>query len=227
MISHRSFVILLLSTATLCWISPAMSLSPPGEECSEQTLIFIRHAEKSAEGFGQINCQGLNRSLALPSVIKEKFGKPDVIFAPNPTRKKADLGNYYYYLRPLATIEPTAIHFNMPINTRFGQSETEWFIHRLSSEKYANPKILISWAHREIINIARTLMTTFNGDLSQIPHWENDDFDSIYILKITRGDGAPKITFTHDHQGLNELSTSCPEPASHPTSELLPEQNLR
>ena len=85
-----------------------------------QTLVFIRHGEKPNEGLGQLNCKGLNRALALPSVIANSFGRPDVIYAPNPSDKKEDAGEFYDYVRPLATVEPTAILFKLPVDTSFG-----------------------------------------------------------------------------------------------------------
>ena len=51
--------------------------------------MFIRHGEKPANDDGQLTCQGLNRALALPAVLTAKFGKPDFIFAPLTTRRKA------------------------------------------------------------------------------------------------------------------------------------------
>jgi hypothetical protein len=59
-----------------------------------ETIVLVRHGEKPAEGLGQLNCQGLNRALALPVVIGKLFARPDA-----------------NYVRPLATIEPTAIAF--------------------------------------------------------------------------------------------------------------------
>jgi len=43
-----------------------------------------------------------------------KYGKADVIFAPDPAKQKNDSGTKYDYVRPLATIEPTAIYFGLP-----------------------------------------------------------------------------------------------------------------
>ena len=85
-----------------------------------ETIILLRHAEKPEAGLGQLNCQGLNRALALPSVLLRKFGTPAAIYAPNPGMIKVDQGIEYNYLRPLATIEPTAIAANLPVNTQFG-----------------------------------------------------------------------------------------------------------
>ena len=87
-----------------------------GTSRSEETIVLIRHGEKPVDGLGQLNCQGLNRSLALPRVLLAKFGKPAFIFAPNPTRQVNDKGRPYDYVRPLATIEPTAIQLGLPVN---------------------------------------------------------------------------------------------------------------
>ena len=57
------------------------------ERAAIQTIVFIRHAEKPKGGFGQLTCQGLNRALALAPMIAQSFGKPDAIFAPNPSHR--------------------------------------------------------------------------------------------------------------------------------------------
>ncbi|MEJ5020123.1 hypothetical protein WH297_10260 [Ochrobactrum vermis] len=79
---------------------------------TSETIILIRHGEKPEGGLGQLTCRGLNRSLKLPAVIARDFGKPDAIFAPDPAKEKTDNGISYAYNRPLATVEPTAIHFS-------------------------------------------------------------------------------------------------------------------
>ncbi|HXC36205.1 MAG TPA: hypothetical protein VNV43_10045, partial [Candidatus Acidoferrales bacterium] len=97
-------LLLLMSVA-----APAQTV--PGQ--TVETLICIRHGEKPPGGLGQLTCRGLNRSLALPDVLLKKFGAPQFIFAPNPTQK-VDPGGYYY-VRPLTTIEPTAIRCGLPV----------------------------------------------------------------------------------------------------------------
>ncbi len=57
------------------------------EPITTETIVFVRHGEKPAAGLGQLDCQGLNRALALPPVIAA-FGKVDAIFAPNPSQQK-------------------------------------------------------------------------------------------------------------------------------------------
>lgn len=81
--------------------------------------MFARHGEKPLQGLGQLECRGLNRALALPTVIQKSFGKPDAIFAPNPSDQRQDEGEQHYdYVRQLTTIEPTAIAFGMPSTPR-------------------------------------------------------------------------------------------------------------
>jgi hypothetical protein len=85
-----------------------------------ETIVFVRHGEKPNGGLGQLNCRGLNRSLALPAVIAKTFGRPSAIFAPNPADQKNDDGEPYDYVRPLATIEPTAISLGLPVHASIG-----------------------------------------------------------------------------------------------------------
>src|SRR5262245_15594831 len=86
---------------------------------AQQTIVFFRHGEKPASGLGQLTCQGLNRALALPDVLNAKFGTPDFLYAPNPAVKIADPAGSFFYVRPLATIEPTAIRFGLSVNTNY------------------------------------------------------------------------------------------------------------
>ena len=90
---------------------------------SDETIVVLRHGEKPPGGLGQINCKGLNRSLALPKVLIGRFGRANAIFAPNPAvqmRENSLSANMYSYVRPLATIEPTAIALGLPVNTQLG-----------------------------------------------------------------------------------------------------------
>src|SRR3984893_17435101 len=90
-----------------------------------ETIVLVRHGEKPDKGLGQLDCQGLNHALAMPPVIAKTFGRPSAIFAPDPSRQKQDDGVSYDYVRPLATIEPTAIFFGLPVNASFGFSNPD------------------------------------------------------------------------------------------------------
>ena len=116
------------------------------------TVVFIRHGEKPPAGLGQLDCQGLNRALALPAVVERMFGKPDAIFAPDPSGKNDDGGIAFDYVRPLATIEPTAIAFGLPVNAsiRFPQRRAlnAALKKALSGPREVRPRRLGAQGHR-------------------------------------------------------------------------------
>jgi hypothetical protein len=43
-----------------------------------------------------------------------------------------------------------------------------------------------------------------------VPTWPGTDYDSIYIVRITRDGAVTTATFEHDYQGLNGMPTTCP-----------------
>ena len=51
---------------------------------AEETIVFLRHGEKPSGGYGQLTCQGFNRSLALPLVLTSKFGHTVPTLRPEP-----------------------------------------------------------------------------------------------------------------------------------------------
>jgi hypothetical protein len=176
-----------------------------------QTIVLVRHGEKLEGGLGQLDCQGLNRSLALPAVLANKFDKPLAIFAPSPSRQKDDNGQAYDYIRPLATIEPTAIGLGMPVNADYRSSDTGGLEHALAQKSLSNGTVLVAWEHKLIVTIARDIVSAYGGDLAAVPKkWEGDDFDSIYVLRIVRSDGAATVSFEHGAEGLNGQPTTCP-----------------
>ncbi|MFZ6753479.1 histidine phosphatase family protein [Undibacterium sp. Dicai25W] len=179
---------------------------------ADETIVMIRHGEKPEAGLGQLNCQGLNRSLALPEVLRKKFDMPSAIFAPNPGTQKNDRGTLYNYIRPLATIEPTAISLDMPVNTQFGLDDIDALQTALLSPAYANATVFVAWEHRLAEEAARKILATNNGAPSTVPAWESSDFDSIYIVKVTTDPQGKRIaSFSIDKQGLNHLPSSCPQ----------------
>ena len=185
---------------------------------SVETLVFVRHGEKPAQGFGQLSCQGLNRSLALPAVIAAKFGKPDAIFAPDPGQQKNDSGHPYYYIRPLATIEPTAIQFEMPVQTPYGFAQIDKLSNALVDPAYRNKLVVVAWEHKLIEKLVRQIVSAHGGNANDVPKWHSDDFDSIYIVKLAWQGGTPHATFQHSEEGLNGRSADCPCAALPPAA---------
>lgn len=177
-----------------------------------ETIVMLRHGEKPEGGLGQLNCQGLNRALALPAVLQKKFDKPAAIFAPNPGVQKRDGLQRYNYIRPLATIEPTAIALNMPVNTDFGWEDTDQLQAALLAPQYQNATVFVAWEHHLLERAARKIMADNGGDPAQVPVWKSSDFDSLYIITINTNNstGKPSASFRYDTEGLNQLPTTCP-----------------
>ncbi|NYH23176.1 histidine phosphatase family protein [Paraburkholderia bryophila] len=175
-----------------------------------ETLVFVRHGEKPAAGYGQLNCQGLNRALALPAVIAAKFGKPDAIYAPDPGQQKDDSGHPYYYIRPLATIEPTAIQFQMPVQTPYGFAQIDQLGTALVNPNNRSKLIVVAWEHKLIVKLLRQMLSAHGGNPADVPNWKSDDFDSIYIVRLNWQNGVAQASFKRDRQGLDGRSADCP-----------------
>ncbi|HEX4037421.1 MAG TPA: hypothetical protein VHX37_05125 [Acidobacteriaceae bacterium] len=183
-----------------------------GQEAgARETIIAIRHAEKPPAGLGQLDCQGLNRALALPRVMS-RFGRPDAIFAPDPAQVVNDRSNQSYsYLRPLVTIEPTAIALGMPVDAQIGFRDIAKLQAAVTAPTYANARIFIAWEHLKLNDFAKLMLASYGDNPAAVPDWPNDDYDRIYIFTITQETGKPKLSFKIEHEGLDgKLSDRCP-----------------
>ena len=198
---------LTIVSAFICIV--ATLITAPVE--ATETIVMLRHAEKPDGGLGQINCQGLNRALALPRVLLKKYGVPSAIFVPNPSVRKNDQGHEYSYIRPLATIEPTAIRFSLPINTQWGFEDIEPLKKALLSPELQDATIIVAWEHRLLEKLARDILIKLGGDPREVPVWEGYDFDSIYVITLEKNtEGRRAVAFHIDKEGLNNQSATCP-----------------
>lgn len=179
---------------------------------AQETIVAIRHAEKPAAGSGQLDCEGLNRALALPRVLISRFGRPSAIYAPDPADQVNDGGGHYYsYVRPLVTIEPTAIQLGMPVNAQIGFTNIKGLQSAVTAPAYAHAVIFIAWEHLMLNKFAKQMLRSYGLNPDTVPDWPNSDYDRIYIFKIRRIHGKPRLTFTIGHEGLNgKLSDTCP-----------------
>jgi hypothetical protein len=194
----------------------AASSTPLSAAKSSETIVVLRHGEKAIGGVGQLSCMGLNRSLALPKVLIGRFGRADAIFAPSPAariRENPFWTRSYSYVRPLATIEPTAIQLGLPVNTQLSFADIAGLQAAVTGPAYANSTIFIAWEHRYAYDFARQMLRAYGLDRSQVPGWPSDDFETMYVFHITRteGTGAPAMTFAVQQEGLSSsLSATCP-----------------
>jgi hypothetical protein len=184
-------------------------------ETSNETIVVLRHGEKAAGGLGQLSCMGLNRSLALPKVLIGRFGRADAIFSPSPAgqmREGALTRKSYSYVRPLATIEPTAIQLGLPVDTQLAFSDIAGLQRAVTAPAYANSIIFIAWEHKYAYDFAREMLRAYGLDRAQVPAWPSDDYETLYVFRIRRAAGAvPAMIFAVEREGLEgTLSATCP-----------------
>ncbi|MDZ5110129.1 histidine phosphatase family protein [Pseudomonas putida] len=178
-----------------------------------QTLVFLRHAEKPGEGLGQLNCQGLNRALDLATVLPERFGKADYVFAANPSRhvEEGSKDESYSYIRPLMTISPSAIRLGLPVNIDYGANDTDALAEELLRDKYRNSTVYTAWSHGYLPDLINAVAGKALGEERVITEdWSGDDFDTLYVLTLTWHDGKASLLSRNVRQGLNDGAHSCP-----------------
>jgi hypothetical protein len=179
---------------------------------ADTTIVIVRHAEKPAQGLGQLTCRGLNRSLALAPLLLSRYGHPTAIYAPNPAQLKMDSGVAYAYIRPLATIEPLAIRASRPVNLQWGMTEIEGLAARILSSPPGTQ--VVAWEHHWGESLATLLLSRLGGSRNDVPTWDDADFDSVYVIRASPGEkGASRVSFSHEQQGLDGLPDTCSDGA--------------
>jgi hypothetical protein len=190
--------------STLVFIGSASAAS------AQQTIVFFRHGEKPSSGLGNLSCQGLNRALALPNVLLARFGTPDFLYAPDPSVKISDAAGSFYYVRPLATLEPTAIRAARSVNTHYGYTDISSLESLIIRSSKANTTIFVAWEHIYLQKVVQDIMNRYGGGAT-VPAWASTDFDSLYIVHVDYAGGGISATFERQSEGLNGLSSVCPQ----------------
>ena len=175
---------------------------------AEQTLVFLRHGEKPSGGYGQLTCQGFNRSLALPDVMFAKFGRPNILYAPSPAFKISDPAGSFYYDRPLATLEPMAVKLGKDIWSKYAYYDITSLQSSLITPTRDNKTIFIAWEHAYLQKVVQNIMNKYGGGVT-VPAWISGDYDTLYVVRVTYGTTI-RATFERDSEGLNGLPTACP-----------------
>ena len=209
--SYVFFPALMLTSALLLSLESSESRAQPVD--GTQTLIFLRHAEKPAGGLGQLNCQGLNRAIDLASLLPEKFGKANYVFAANPTRnvEEGELDNSYSYIRPLMTISPSAIKLGLPVNIEFSANDTSELADELLHDRYHNSIIYTAWSHGYLPELINKVAREAVGEKRTITDdWASNDFDSLYVLTLTWHNGKATLDSRSYKQGLDNGEENCP-----------------
>jgi hypothetical protein len=175
---------------------------------ADSTIVIVRHGEKPALGLGQLNCQGLNRALALAPLLLSRYGQPAALYAPNPAQMKKDKGVPYAYVRPLATIEPLAVRAGLPVDLRWGMTDVPDMAEHLILARSGTQ--VVAWEHHWAENLARYLMSRLGANPLEVPEWQDEDYDSIYVVRIKDGaDGVRQASFSREAEGLDGLPQVC------------------
>jgi hypothetical protein len=205
------FSALLVAGALFLALEASETRAQPAD--GTQTLVFLRHAEKPAGGLGQLNCQGLNRAINLATLLPEKFGKANYVFAANPTRnvEEGEQDNSYSYIRPLMTINPSAIKLGLPVNIKFSANDTSALADELLHDKYHNSIIYTAWSHGYLPELINKVAQEAVGEKRTITEdWESDDFDSMFVLTLTWHNGKATLVSHSYKQGLDNGQQDCP-----------------
>ena len=144
-------------------------------------------------------------------MIAQSFGKPDAIFAPNPSHPKMDAGVPYDYVRPLATIEPTAVFFELPVDVSLDLYDTRGLVAALEKRRARDRDvfILVAWEHKQIAPIPLALSRPWRR-CGRCEDWDKEDFDSMYVVSIRQLANGTRATFEHKHEGLDGQPNTCP-----------------
>jgi hypothetical protein len=191
------------------WIALVVFIIATGHARAEQTIVFMRHGEKPPGGLGQLTCQGFNRALALPTVLVAKFGKPDYLYAPSPAVRVSDSAGMFYYVRPLATIEPTAVKLGMPVRTKYGYTDIATVQAALVTPTKADTTIFVAWEHAQMQKLVQNIMNKYGGG-AVVPAWIWGDYDTLFVVRVQYSGSTATARFQRDKQGLNGQPTSCP-----------------
>ena len=209
----------LLGTISALLIAGAISLAVHADKVfarpidGVQTLVFMRHAEKPADGLGQLNCQGLNRAIDLATLLPQRYGRADYVFAADPSRQVEEGAedDAYNYVRPLMTINPSAIKLGLPINLEYSANDTRALANELTDDQYHSSTRYTAWSHGYLPELINSIASKALGKKTTLTEdWSGSDFDSLYVLTLTWKDGKATLLSRIDKQGLNNGEKGCP-----------------
>lgn len=163
------------------------TLIPLSAYPSPNEIIIIRHADKLIQPNPGpcLSAKGLERSIAFAFYYLKKFKKPDYIIATDPVNKDI----YNSSIRQLQTVAPLA-NILASLNPKQGfpilhpyasKDYAKLAFDLLNHKKYDGKEILICWSHTKIAKLLQKL-----GLKTNIPKWDNSDFDTILILKYNK-----------------------------------------
>ncbi len=136
------------------------------------TVLIIRHGEKPDDG-DNLSCQGQHRALQLPQVLVDRQWVPNQIVVP-----ALNQGEHTSHSRMYQTATPTAVRFNLAINTDFDAKDEKKAAQYVQSQ---HGVVLMVWSHAEIPKLTKAL------GVHDVPKWPDADFDSVWRVDVAEG----------------------------------------
>lgn len=163
--------------AVVVWQTLLLATLTAAQDGVAGVVYLIRHGEKVSHE-GCLNDAGQARAATLPSIFNGGICEaPTIVFAHNYTAGVCQ--------RCVDFATPLANDRGLAINSDFG-SHTEAGNEGAAAAIYAalatNDVILVVWEHHNLPRLAEALLAQ-QGRAAEVPEeWDDDDFDSIYIL---------------------------------------------
>jgi hypothetical protein len=166
----RFFAVLLGLT-----LAASTSLFAQQNYLANNTILIVRHAEKSPESGTGLTPQGENRAQLYASYFKPFHDGGlnltiDSLYAGADSKKS---------FRPRLTLEPLSKATGMPLHHEIATTEPEALVEALKTHPHGQHP-LIAWRHGEIPN----LIAAFGGSPSLIPDskWPDETYDWVVVL---------------------------------------------
>jgi hypothetical protein len=105
---------------------------------------------------------------------------------------------------PPSSLPPYAV--SLPVNTEFGFREIKGLQSELETSKYWNATVFVAWEHGFLDKFVKNLVKADGGNPAQVPSWPENDYVTIFLIKITHSGGHESVAFTIDHEGLNNFN---------------------
>jgi hypothetical protein len=173
----------LLAYALLGLAAPG--LQAPPARATPDLVLLLRHGHKSGEaGNYNLSPQGLERAIALASLLPRCFGRPNQIrtFYLDPESSKN--ARSYQTAVPLAV----ATGVNISIDQASRENSFRSGRHILTDPAFDGHRLVLFWEHRRLPELAAGL-----GWPSMAPI-RDDDFDQLIALRYRPGAARPEVS---------------------------------
>lgn len=176
-----------------------------------QTVYIIRHADKlsQAEPGPSLSAKGELRAIKFAYYFLNQFGEPDFLIAAAANHNTGNSSSQ----RTLETLAPLANilaerhpETDIPILHSYISDDYDKLVkHLLEDKKYDGKKVLICWHHGSI-----NKMINGFGYKDNLPEWDNNDFDSVYVLHLSKSGNVKQLEHL-EHQYPLEFNGSWQE----------------